>query len=94
MNLWEVYVEYVLQVYPFKLPGENAKSISEKGALVKCSDRKEKMRFLIFPIIAAKFEFENFSELKRCNSNLDGGPTVPDKTMKLMLDEMLDNSEF
>ena len=46
----------------------------------------------IISLVAAKFEFDNFSELKRCNSNLDGGPTVPDETMKLMLDEMLDNS--
>ena len=80
--------------YPFELPGDIFESISEKVLWSSVlTDKKEKMRFLIFPIIVAKFEFENFSELKRCNSNLDGGPTVPDKTMKVMLDEMLDDSE-
>ena len=48
----------------------------------------------IISSVEAKFEFDNFSELKRCNSNLDVGPTVPDETMKLMLDEMLDNSLY
>ena len=55
--------------------------------------KREMILVLVFSFAEAMFEFDNFSELKRCNSNLDGGPTVPDETMKLMLDEMLDNSK-
>ena len=55
--------------------------------------KREMILVLFFSLAEAMFEFDNFSELKRCNSNLDGGPTVPDETMKLMLDEMLDNSK-
>ena len=49
-----------------------------------------RLKFLL-SLVSANFEFNNFNELKRCNSNVDGGPTVPDSIMKTMLDDMLNN---
>lgn len=40
----------------------------------------------------SNLKFNNFAELPRCNSNLNGGRTVPDSIMKTMLDEMIDKS--
>ena len=53
---------------------------------------------LLIPCLSAagqsesNLKFNNFAELPRCNSNLNGGRTVPDSIMKTMLDEMIDKS--